>query len=137
MLDLWDQFVFLLKQADETVSDALPSMALTLNNNFQSLAQELADTVSGATSGVYLDPNQNAAQVVSKLKAICRQLNVTSVRLKELSRTSKALRGKLPLPFRRLCQLSEFFYTPTHTLFFFFSFYIYDLFRGTNGFDLC
>lgn len=94
MLDLWDQFVFQLKQAEETVSQCLPSMTKTLNNSFQSLKQELEDLVSGATSAGYLDPKQNAAQVVSKLKVTCRQLHVISARLKELSRTKKTLKGK-------------------------------------------
>ncbi|XP_048121288.1 dynein heavy chain domain-containing protein 1 [Alosa alosa] len=96
MLDLWDQFVFHLKQAEETVSQCLPSMAKTLNKSFQSLKQELEDMVAGVTMADYLDPNQNAAQVVSKLKVMCRQLNVSSARLRELSRTSRTL-GKEPL----------------------------------------
>lgn len=94
MLDTWDQFAFLLKQAEDTVSHRLPSMSETLNRTFEALGKELEDMIANTTSGDYLDPNQNAAQVGSKLKAACRQMNVTAVRLKELSRTSKTLTGK-------------------------------------------
>ncbi|KAK6296724.1 hypothetical protein J4Q44_G00328660 [Coregonus suidteri] len=93
MLDLWDIFVPLLKQGAETVCQRLPSMADTLDNTFSSLAHDLDEMVTKATSGPYLDPTQNAAQMLNKLKIMCRQVNAVSAHLTELSRTSKSLRG--------------------------------------------
>ncbi|XP_029571084.1 dynein heavy chain domain-containing protein 1 [Salmo trutta] len=93
MLDLWDIFVPLLKQGADTVCKRLPSMADTLDNTFSSLAHDLDEMVTKATSGPYLDPTQNAAQMLNKLKFMCRQVYAVSARLTELSRTSKSLRG--------------------------------------------
>ncbi|XP_031647288.1 dynein heavy chain domain-containing protein 1 [Oncorhynchus kisutch] len=93
MLDLWDIFVPLLKQGADTVCQRLPSMADTLDNTFSSLAHDLDEMVTKATSGPYLDPTQNAAQMLNKLKIMCRQVYAVSARLTELSRTSKSLRG--------------------------------------------
>jgi hypothetical protein len=95
MLDLWDIFVPLLKQGADTVCQRLPSMADTLDNTFSSLAHDLDEMVTKATSGPYLDPTQNAAQMLNKLKIMCRQVYAVSARLTELSRTSKSLRGEM------------------------------------------
>lgn len=93
MLDLWDIFVPLLKQRPETVCQHLSSMADTMDNTFSSLAHDLDETKT--TSGPYLDPTQNAAQMLNKLKTMCRQVYAVSARLTELSRTSKSLRGEM------------------------------------------
>ncbi|KAM9452092.1 uncharacterized protein ACWYII_011693 isoform 2-T2 [Salvelinus alpinus] len=93
MLDI---FVPLLKQRAETVYQHLSSMADTMDNTFSSLAHDLDETK--ATSGPYLDPTQNAAQMRNKLKTMCRQVYAVSARLTELSRTSNSLRGN-PLDF--------------------------------------
>ena len=93
MLDLWDCFVPLLKRAAETVRQRLPSMAKTLDSTFTSLAQDLENTTSKATSGPFLDPTQDAGQMLTQLKAVSRHMYAVSARLQELSRTSRSLRG--------------------------------------------
>ncbi|XP_067102810.1 dynein heavy chain domain-containing protein 1 [Osmerus mordax] len=93
MLDLWDCFVPLLKRAAETVRQRLPSMADTLDSTFTSLAQDLEDTISKTTSGPFLDPTQNAGQMLTQLKTVSRHVYAVSARLQELSRTSRSLRG--------------------------------------------
>ncbi|XP_071386131.1 dynein heavy chain domain-containing protein 1 [Centroberyx affinis] len=93
MLSLWDCYVPLLKQAEDTVCQRLPSMADALDRMFSSLVCDLEKMVSNATSGPFLDPAQNANEMLSKLNVMGRQVHALSAKLKELSRTSENLRG--------------------------------------------
>ncbi|XP_030633907.1 dynein heavy chain domain-containing protein 1 [Chanos chanos] len=93
VLDLWDQFTALLKRAVETVSHSLPSVVNNLDSAFSSLAKELEGLVSTATTGPYVDPSQNAAQLLNNLSSTCRQMYRIASQLNELSKTSKNLRG--------------------------------------------
>ncbi|XP_041734861.2 uncharacterized protein LOC121568380 isoform X2 [Coregonus clupeaformis] len=88
-----DELLLEEQMGAETVCQRLPSMADTLDNTFFSLAHGLEKIVTKATSGPYLDPTQNAVQMLNKLKIMCRQVYAVSARLTELSSTSKSLRG--------------------------------------------
>ncbi|XP_041734860.2 uncharacterized protein LOC121568380 isoform X1 [Coregonus clupeaformis] len=90
-----DELLLEEQMGAETVCQRLPSMADTLDNTFFSLAHGLEKIVTKATSGPYLDPTQNAVQMLNKLKIMCRQVYAVSARLTELSSTSKSLRGEM------------------------------------------
>ncbi|KAI4890234.1 hypothetical protein NFI96_014008 [Prochilodus magdalenae] len=94
---LWIQFVPLLKQAANTVKQKLPSMTDTLDSTVSSLTKEIEDLVCRASTGLYLDPNQSADQMIAELRIISRQFDATSSQLNELSRSSQSLRGFLSI----------------------------------------
>ncbi|KAM4612293.1 dynein heavy chain domain-containing protein 1 [Polymixia lowei] len=81
------------QQAEKTVYQRLPSMSVGLDQIFSYLVRDLDRTVSGATSGLFLDPAQNADEMFSMLNVLCRQAYASSEKLKELSLTSTNLRG--------------------------------------------
>ncbi|KAL0973177.1 hypothetical protein UPYG_G00199950 [Umbra pygmaea] len=93
MLELWNTFVPLAQWAAEKVGQLLPTMAKTLDNTFSSLAHDLEEMLTKATSGLYVDPSQDAALVSKKLKDLSRQVNAACAGLEDLSRTSKSIRG--------------------------------------------
>ncbi|XP_051531516.1 dynein heavy chain domain-containing protein 1 [Myxocyprinus asiaticus] len=93
MDDLWNQFIPLLKQAADIETQQLPSRLNTLDSNFSSLANKIHNLVSRATSGAYLDPDQNAKEMLVQLNALCIQFNITAEQLKDQSRASESLRG--------------------------------------------
>lgn len=91
---MWNQFVPLLKKAAEVVTQQLPSMLDTLDSNVSSLVNELDNLVSRATSGHYLDPDQNGKEMPVQLKELCSQFYVIAEQLNDHSRASEILRGK-------------------------------------------
>ncbi|XP_051967401.1 dynein heavy chain domain-containing protein 1 [Xyrauchen texanus] len=93
MDDLWNQFVPLLKQAADIETQQLPSRINTLDSNVSSLTNTVHNLVSRATSGAYLEPDQNAKEMLVQLNALCIQLNITAEQLKDQSRASESLRG--------------------------------------------
>lgn len=92
--DLWNQFVPLLKRAADMVSHQLPSMVDTLDNNFSTLASELENLVLGASSEPYLDPDQNAKEMLVQLNELCSQFYVIAKKLHNQSRASGTIRGE-------------------------------------------
>lgn len=72
----------------------LPSMINTLDNTFSSLTKQLEDLVCSATTGTYLDINQNSGQIIPKLRIKSRQLHMIVAQLNELSGTNQSLRGR-------------------------------------------
>ncbi|KAK2874468.1 hypothetical protein Q8A67_021621 [Cirrhinus molitorella] len=92
---LLDQFVLLLKPAAHIVTSQLPSMLDTLDKNITLLVNKLDNLVSRATSGIYLDPDQNPKEMLVQLKALCSQFFVVVEQLNDQSRASKILRGQL------------------------------------------
>ncbi|XP_053095490.1 dynein heavy chain domain-containing protein 1 isoform X3 [Pangasianodon hypophthalmus] len=91
---LWNQFVPLLRTATERVMQQLPSMINTLDNTFSSLTKQLEDLVCSATTGPYLDLNQNSGQIIPNLRIKSRQLHMIVAQLNELSRNNQSLRGQ-------------------------------------------
>ncbi|KAI7795482.1 putative dynein heavy chain domain-containing protein 1, partial [Triplophysa rosa] len=93
--DLWNQFVPLLKRAADIVFHQLPSMVNTLDSNFSTLANKLEHLVSRASSEPYLDPDQNAKEMLIQLNALCSQFYVIAGKLNNQSRASETIRGQL------------------------------------------
>ncbi|XP_067352664.1 dynein heavy chain domain-containing protein 1-like isoform X2 [Channa argus] len=91
MQGLWDCFIALLKHADNVVCQRLPSMANALDTMFSFLVCDLKSTVSKGTSGPFIDPNQNAEEMVTQLKPICLQVHHLIAKLEELVRNSQTL----------------------------------------------
>ncbi|XP_030593777.1 dynein heavy chain domain-containing protein 1 isoform X2 [Archocentrus centrarchus] len=89
MLSLWDCFIPLLKKADSLVSHRLPSMANALDTMLSFLLCDLKNVISDSTSGSFLDPGQNAIEMVSKLNYMCMHANTLSAKLELLSRSSQ------------------------------------------------
>lgn len=94
MLDLWDCFIPLLKQADSIVCHRLPSMANALNTMFSFLGHDLKDVVSKITSGPFLDPTQNAKEMVSTLNHMYAHVHSLIAKLEQLSTNSQNLQGE-------------------------------------------
>ncbi|XP_021335614.3 dynein heavy chain domain-containing protein 1 isoform X2 [Danio rerio] len=93
VVDLWDCLVPLTKQAADKVSQQLPSMLETLDSNVSSLVNKLDNLVSRATSGPYLDPDQNAMEMLVQLNTLCSQFYVIAEQFNDQSRASEILRG--------------------------------------------
>lgn len=69
-------------------------MINTLDNTFSSLTKQLEDLVYSATTGPYLDPNQNSNQIIPKLRIMYKELLMIAAQLDMLSKTNQSLRGK-------------------------------------------
>ncbi|XP_028818658.1 dynein heavy chain domain-containing protein 1-like [Denticeps clupeoides] len=93
LTDLWEHIRSLMEQAAVMVRKNLPSMSETLDKTHLYLRKEAEVIVSDVTSCPYLDPKQDAAQMLANLKALCRRMSVVSVELKEISQASQILRG--------------------------------------------
>ncbi|XP_032390213.1 dynein heavy chain domain-containing protein 1 [Etheostoma spectabile] len=91
MLAMLDCFILLLKQADSIVCHRLPSMANALDTMFSFLVCDLKNIVSKATSGPFLDPTQDAKEMVSKLNHMYTQVHNLNAKLEQLSRNSQKL----------------------------------------------
>ncbi|XP_042341799.1 dynein heavy chain domain-containing protein 1 [Plectropomus leopardus] len=91
MLSTWDGFIALLNQADDTVCQRLPSMANALDTMFSFLSLDLKNMVSKATSGPFLDPTQNAKEMVSKLNHMFTHVQNLSAKMEQLSTNSQNL----------------------------------------------
>ncbi len=95
MLAMWDCFIPLLKQADSLVCHRLPSVANALDTMFSFLVCDLKNMVSKTTSGPFLDPTQNAKEMVSKLNHMCAHVHTLNAKLEQLSRNSQNLQGEI------------------------------------------
>ncbi|XP_047222617.1 dynein heavy chain domain-containing protein 1 isoform X3 [Girardinichthys multiradiatus] len=91
MLALWDKFIPLLKQADSLLSQSLPPVANALDTMFSFLVCDLKNIVFKATSGPFLDPSQNANEMVSNLKYMCVHVQTLSTKLEELHSSSQRM----------------------------------------------
>ncbi|XP_040002556.1 dynein heavy chain domain-containing protein 1 isoform X2 [Xiphias gladius] len=91
MLGLWDCFIPLLREGDSIVCQRLPSMANALDTMFSFLVCDLKNIVSKATSGPFLDPTQNAKEMVSKLNKMCAHVHSLNAKLEQLDRKSQDL----------------------------------------------
>lgn len=95
MMDMCDCFIPHLKKADSIVCQRLPSMAHALDTMFSFLLYDLKIMVSKTTSGPFLDPTQNAKEMVSTLNHMSTHVHNLSAKLEQLSRTSQDLQGEL------------------------------------------
>lgn len=93
MLGLWDRFTLLLKEADDTVGHRLPPVANALDAMSSFLVCDLKNTISKATRGPFLDPTQNAKEMVSKLNYTCAHVRNLNAKLEQLNRNSQNLQG--------------------------------------------
>ncbi|MED6274274.1 hypothetical protein CHARACLAT_014742, partial [Characodon lateralis] len=91
MLALWDKFIPLLKQADSLLSQSIPPVANALDTMFSFLVCDLKNIVFKATSGPFLDPSQNANEMVSNLKYMCVHVQTLSTKLEELYSSSQRM----------------------------------------------
>lgn len=62
---------------------------------FSFLACDLKNMVSKTTSGPFLDPTQNAKEMVSKLNHMCAHVHCLSAKLEQLSQNSQNLQGEM------------------------------------------
>lgn len=95
MLATWDGFIAHLNQADSIVCQRLPSVANALDTMFSFLARDLQNMVSEATSGAFLDPTQNAKEMVPKLTHMYVHVQNLSAKMEQLSRNSQNLQGEM------------------------------------------
>ncbi|KAK1886371.1 Dynein heavy chain domain containing protein 1 [Dissostichus eleginoides] len=79
------------KEADSIVSCRLPSMANALDAMFSVLACDLKNTVSKATAGPFIDPSQEAKEMVSRLSLMCVHVQNINAKLEQLSSKSQNL----------------------------------------------
>lgn len=85
----------LLKQAHNIVNQRLPLAANALKTMFSYLVHDFKNVVVKASSGPFLDPSQNAAEMFSRLNHICAHLLYLSAQLEQLSQISQNLMGEL------------------------------------------
>ncbi|KAM7009685.1 LOW QUALITY PROTEIN: dynein heavy chain domain-containing protein 1 [Tautogolabrus adspersus] len=79
------------KQADSIVCNQLPTMSHALDTMFSFLVGDLKNNVSKATSGPFLDPTQNAKEIVFSLNPMCEHVHNLNAKLEKISRTSQNL----------------------------------------------
>ncbi|XP_040891858.1 dynein heavy chain domain-containing protein 1 [Toxotes jaculatrix] len=91
MLGLWDGFIPVLKEAGSIVCHRLPSVANALDTMFSFMVCDLKNVVSKATSGPFLDPTQDAKEMVSKLNSVCAHVHILNAKLEQLNRNSQNL----------------------------------------------
>lgn len=90
-----DGLVPLLKQAHAIVKQRLPLAANALRTIFSYLVQDFNNVVAKASSGPFLDPSQNATEMLSGLNHICAHSVYLSAQLEQLSQVSQNLTGEL------------------------------------------
>ncbi|PWA32577.1 hypothetical protein CCH79_00015090, partial [Gambusia affinis] len=93
MMRMWDNFIAHLKQADALVSQSLPTVTNALGTMFSYLSYDLRNIVLKATSGPFLDPSQNANEMVCKLKYMGTRVQTLRTKLEELSNCSQSMQG--------------------------------------------
>ncbi|XP_053191724.1 dynein heavy chain domain-containing protein 1-like [Scomber japonicus] len=91
MLGLWDCLFPLMKQADSIVCHRLPSMASAVDTMFSFLVLDLKNMVSNGNFGEFLDPTNNADEMVSKLNYMCAHVHTLKTKLEKLSMNSENL----------------------------------------------
>ncbi|KAM9857652.1 dynein heavy chain domain-containing protein 1 [Aulostomus maculatus] len=91
MLDLWNCFLSLLREAESSVGLTLPPMSNAVDTMFSFLVCDLKNLVSDATGGPFLDPTKNADEMVSKLNCMCLRGQTIQAKLEQFSRTREAL----------------------------------------------
>ncbi|XP_071359544.1 dynein heavy chain domain-containing protein 1 isoform X2 [Trachinotus anak] len=91
MLGLWDYFISFMKEAESIVYHRLPSAVNALDTIYSFTVCDLKSMVSKATSGPFLDPTQNAKEMVSKLNNMCAHVHSLNAKLEQLSRKSQNL----------------------------------------------
>lgn len=91
---MWDNFIAHLKQADALVSQSLPTVTNALGTMFSYLSYDLRNIVLKATSGPFLDPSQNANEMVCKLKYMGTRVQTLRTKLEELSNCSQTMQGE-------------------------------------------
>ncbi|XP_047434083.1 dynein heavy chain domain-containing protein 1 [Mugil cephalus] len=94
VLGLWDGFIPLLKRADSLVCDRLPSMANALDTMFSFVVCDLQNVVLEATSGPFLNPGQNASEMVSKLSYMCAHACSLTAQMEQLSKNSENMQER-------------------------------------------
>nr|XP_043885125.1 dynein heavy chain domain-containing protein 1 [Solea senegalensis] len=85
MLGLWDCFIPFLKEADGIVRQSLPSATNAVDKMVSFTVRDLKHVVSTATSGPFLEPAQNAKEMVSKLNTMCRHVHTLHAKLEQLN----------------------------------------------------
>ena len=96
MLDVWDSFILLLREADEIVCCSLPSASKTIDSMFSVLLEHLKNVLSEASSGLFLDLRENPEEMVSKFSDKCAHVHSLAVKLEHLSRDIQNLKGEHP-----------------------------------------
>lgn len=70
-------------------------MANALDTMFSFVICDLQNVVLDATSEPFLNPSQNANEMVSKLSYMCAHVHTLTARLEELSKSSENMQGKM------------------------------------------
>ncbi|XP_028316890.1 dynein heavy chain domain-containing protein 1 [Gouania willdenowi] len=93
MQSLCSDFTQLLFDGNNLVSHRLPSMIHILDEFFGGLVCDFENVVTDATSEVFLDPGQNASEMVKKLNYMCKHLSCVYSKLQQLSENRQDLQG--------------------------------------------
>lgn len=104
---MWDRYNSHLKQADGTLRSRLPTVATALSTMFPWMASDLRSFVCNATSGLFLDPRQNAERLASELNYMSLRVGTASSNLEELYKTGDIFEGqeKKRIPILKMCKV--------------------------------
>ncbi|KAJ1121057.1 hypothetical protein NDU88_009185 [Pleurodeles waltl] len=94
MLDTWETFQRLLKEASEFISSKLPIIESNLEQSFLAFQSELEHLIVTATTGHFLDPSQSAPAVLNELSDLQKKLQSLISTLHSLSRSRLTLKGE-------------------------------------------
>lgn len=94
MLRLWESFRPLLNEAESVISHRRPSAVNAVDTMVSLMGRDLEKVLSEASSGPFLNPAQNAEEMVSKLNEMCSHGNKLYAKLKRLNTEKQNLQGK-------------------------------------------
>lgn len=95
MLQMWKSYVPLLKKADNIVCHRFPSVSNAMDTMISFLVYDLKNVVSKASSGPFLDPSQNAKEMVSTLNHMCAHVHFLCAKIEQISTNSQNLKGEI------------------------------------------
>ncbi|XP_078514868.1 dynein heavy chain domain-containing protein 1 isoform X2 [Lissotriton helveticus] len=94
MLDTWETFQRLLKEASEFISSKLPIIESNLKQSFLAFRSEMLSLIVTSTTGHFLDPSQSVPAVLKELGDLQKKLQSLISTLNSLSYSRLTLKGK-------------------------------------------
>lgn len=92
---MWKSYVPLLKKADNVICRRFPPVSNAMDRMISFLVSDLKNVVSKASSGPFLDPSQNAKEMVATLNHMCAHVHFLYAKIDQLSTNSQNPKGEI------------------------------------------
>ncbi|KAK6166840.1 hypothetical protein SNE40_023452 [Patella caerulea] len=90
----WEAFLMQMQDASEFVNTQTPLMTQQLEDTYQRLEKEAYELSEKATSGIFLDPDQNASFILKQMKGIREKFFSIQLQLQNASKWREAICGE-------------------------------------------